>query len=41
MANLNRDYGKGTEFFLWTLAYILLLTLLMVWVYDMNFKYIP
>lgn len=41
MAKLNRDYGHGVEFLLWTLLYVFLLILLMVWVYDKNFQFIP
>jgi len=41
MAQLNRDYGKSVRFLLWALAYTALLILLMVWVYDQNFRFIP
>jgi len=41
MAKLDRDYGHGVEFLLWTLLYVFLLILLMVWVYDKNFQFLP
>jgi hypothetical protein len=37
MAKLNRDYGKGKEFLIWTLLFSLALVALMVWVYKINF----
>jgi len=41
MAKLDRDYGKGIQFLLWALLYTALLILLMVWVTDKNFQFIP
>ena len=41
MAQLDRDYGKSVRFLLWFLTYTSLLILLMVWVDDQNFRFIP
>jgi len=37
MANMNRDYGKGKQFLIWSLLFTLALTVLIVWIYKINF----